>query len=65
MLKPAPEIFHRLAQRYDVALDQCLFIDDMAANVEGARAVGMHAHRFVSPAALRAELERHGLLREG
>lgn len=62
MLKPSPEIFRRLASRYDVALGACLFIDDVPANVAGARAVGMHAHHFTAPPALRAELARHGLL---
>jgi 2-haloacid dehalogenase len=60
--KPAPEIFLRFARRYGLAPEACLFIDDMPANVAGASAVGMHAHHFVSPAALRADLQRHGLL---
>jgi 2-haloacid dehalogenase len=62
VLKPSPEIFHRLARRHGLALSRCLFIDDVAANVEGARAVGMLAHHFTTPPALRGALERHGLL---
>ena len=62
MLKPSPEIYHLLAHRHGLALRECLFIDDMEANVAGARAVGMHAHQFTSPASLRADLRGHGLL---
>jgi 2-haloacid dehalogenase len=65
VLKPSPEIFRLFAARHGVALEECLFIDDMPANVLGARAVGMRAHHFTDPAALRAELVAHGLLPEG
>jgi 2-haloacid dehalogenase len=62
LLKPDPGIYRLLADRYGLVLAQCLFIDDVPANVQGARAVGMQAHHFVSPEALRGELERLGLL---
>lgn len=62
VLKPEPEIFHRLADRYEIDLSACLFIDDTAENVAGARAVGMQAHLFTTPAALAADLRAHGLL---
>ncbi len=65
LLKPSPEIYRLLAARHGLALENCLFIDDTLANVEGARAVGMHAHHFTSPEGLRVELERHGLLPAG
>ena len=62
VVKPEPAIYRRLAERYGLRLENCLFIDDVAANVAGARAVGMQAHLFTSPEALRAELEAQGLL---
>ena len=62
LLKPEPDIYRLMARRYGLVLEHCLFVDDMPANVAGARAVGMHAHQFTSPAALRAELVGHGLL---
>ena len=49
-------------ERAGVAPDQCLFIDDSAANVEGARAVGMDAVLFTDPAALERELNDRWLL---
>lgn len=39
--KPEPEIYLLAARRVGVAPAQCVFVDDMPANVEGARAVGM------------------------
>jgi putative hydrolase of the HAD superfamily len=40
--KPDPEIYLRTAQRLGVDPAACVFLDDGAANVDGARAVGMH-----------------------
>jgi 2-haloacid dehalogenase len=62
LIKPDPAIFRLLAERHGLAVEECLFVDDVPANVEGARAVGMRAHHFVAPEALRAELEALGLL---
>lgn len=44
--KPDPEIYLLAAQALGAPPQACLFVDDVAANVEGARAVGMRAHRF-------------------
>lgn len=61
--KPDARIYeHALAQMGRDASD-VLFVDDSAANVAGAQAVGLHAHRFTTPESLRAALAEHGLLR--
>jgi HAD superfamily hydrolase (TIGR01509 family) len=60
VVKPDPAIYALLLDRYRLAAADCLFIDDSSKNVDGARAVGMHAHRFESASGLRAELVRHG-----
>jgi putative hydrolase of the HAD superfamily len=39
--KPEPEIYLRTAARLGIATDECVFVDDLPSNVEGARAVGM------------------------
>lgn len=39
----------------------CVFIDDMAENVEGARRAGLQAIQFVNLAQLRADLEELGV----
>ena len=60
LLKPDPAIYRLLLDRYRLNAGDCLFIDDMLANVEGARAVGMHAHHFRYPKGLADDLRQHG-----
>jgi HAD superfamily hydrolase (TIGR01509 family) len=62
MTKPDPAIYELLCDRARVAPERCLFVDDGARNVEGARAVGMQAVRFTGADALRAALHDRGLL---
>lgn len=62
LIKPDPAIYRALLDRTGLDAAACLFIDDSAKNVAGARAVGMAAHHFTSPAALEAELVGRGLL---
>lgn len=60
LLKPDPAIYRVLLERNHLDPATCLFVDDIAENVEGARAVGMKAVRFTSPRALAADLAAHG-----
>jgi epoxide hydrolase-like predicted phosphatase len=41
--KPQPEIFRLGADRVGLAPEQCVFVDDLRENCEGAEAVGMIA----------------------
>ena len=41
--KPQPEIFLLGAERAGLAAEQCVFVDDLRENCEGAEAVGMTA----------------------
>lgn len=45
-VKPNREIYEYLLEKYHLAAEECLFLDDISENVEGARAVGMRAYRF-------------------
>jgi epoxide hydrolase-like predicted phosphatase len=56
--KPDPRVYHLALERLGVSPAEALFIDDFIENVEGARAVGMHAILFRSPAQMREEMER-------
>ena len=62
--KPERAIFDLLCARAGVSpgREACFFIDDSAANVEGARAAGWQAHRFENADGLRADLGERGLL---
>lgn len=44
--KPGADIYHIMLQRLQVEAKEVVFVDDMLANVEGARAVGMKAILF-------------------
>lgn len=46
VMKPNPAIYRTAAANVDTLPENCLYIDDLADNVEGARAVGMTAIRF-------------------
>lgn len=46
MVKPDRRIYEYLLRKYDLAAEECLFIDDMQVNVDAARSVGMQAYRF-------------------
>ena len=41
--KPQPEIYRLAAERLEVAPKECIFVDDLRENCEGAEAVGMTA----------------------
>lgn len=60
VLKPDPAIYRLLLSRYGLEAQDCVFIDDSKANVEGARSVGMHAIHYAEPMDLAVELQRYG-----
>lgn len=62
VLKPSPEIFARLRDRYRLDPATTLFVDDAEVNVRGAQAAGFRAHQFVDPPTLALELRVHGLI---
>ena len=47
--KPQPEIYRLAAERVGVAPEDCLFVDDLRENCEGAEAVGMTPLRHREP----------------
>jgi 2-haloacid dehalogenase len=62
LIKPDPAIYRALLDAYAIEPSSALFVDDSPKNVDGARAVGMHAVRFVDAPTLRRDLEGFGLL---
>jgi epoxide hydrolase-like predicted phosphatase len=56
--KPEPEIFRLGAERLGVAPEECVFVDDLRENCEGAEAVGMTAILHRGPDGTIPELER-------
>ena len=62
VIKPDPRIFRILFERYGVAPQSAVFIDDVARNAAAAAAVGVHGIHFRSPEQLRRELAAVGIL---
>ena len=62
LVKPDAAIYRHHADTFDLVPANTLFIDDNAANVAAARAVGWRAEQYVSTDVLRADLRRYGLL---
>jgi 2-haloacid dehalogenase len=61
LVKPDPAIYRLCLTRNGLAAGDCVFVDDSAANVEAAAALGIDAIRFTGPEALAAALEERGL----
>jgi 2-haloacid dehalogenase len=62
LLKPDPAIYYLALHRFGLKPAEALFIDDRQINVDGALAVGMHAHLFTTAEDLRARLQAEGML---
>ncbi len=62
VIKPDPEIFRRLLARSGRRAEECLFIDDVAANVAAAQSLGFDVIQFRTPDELRRDLVRRRLL---
>ena len=55
--KPEPEIFLLAAERIGLSAAECVFVDDLELNVDGARALGMTAVHHTSYEQTLAQLE--------
>lgn len=61
LLKPEPAIFRHLLETHALRAESTVFIDDMPANVAGAREQGMHAIQFESADQVARDLAALGL----
>ena len=61
-IKPEPGIYRAFLAKFGLRAEQCLFVDDMPMNVEGARRCGMEGIVFHDDtAALRRQLREAGV----
>lgn len=60
--KPERRIFDIAAERFGHAPGHMLFIDDNAANIAAAKALGWHVHHFQDAPRLRDDLVARGLI---
>ena len=62
LVKPDPRIYRLFCERYGLAPESCIFIDDSDVNIASARKFGMQTFHFTGDAkALRKELIALGL----
>lgn len=60
--KPNAQIYRHFCKQFNLDPKTCFFVDDNAANVQGAIAVGMPGHTFVNTQDLRKRLQQEGIL---
>lgn len=58
LVKPDPAIYELSLKALDVKPDETIFIDDFEENIDGAKAVGMHAIHFQDPEEVIVQLKR-------
>ena len=62
LLKPNREIFEKFLAVYGLEAGECLFVDDTARNIDGARSAGMHGIVFRGDALeLREKMKEMGV----
>jgi len=62
LVKPDPQIFSRFVKKYNLQPDNCVFIDDNAANISKAADLGFETIRFAGADALQRTLVSRGIL---
>ena len=55
-MKPEPEIYQLLLNRYNLNPEETVFTDDLEANIEAAKKEGIHGIVFKSPDQLTDDL---------
>ncbi|MDE5718684.1 MAG: HAD-IA family hydrolase [Lachnospiraceae bacterium] len=61
VIKPMPEIYQLLIDRYGLTPEECVFLDDTQRNLDGAEKFGIHTILFKNQAQAIEELERLGV----
>lgn len=61
IIKPMPEIYQLLIDRYSLVPEECVFMDDTQANLVGAEKFGIHTIHFQNQAQAIKELRRLGV----
>ena len=64
VIKPSADIFELFLSRYGKTAEECVFVDDMPQNVDGAKAVGLHGIVLKNIDDLEDELCKYPEIRE-
>ncbi len=58
VIKPEPEIYHRLFNKFNIKPEECIFADDRAENIEGGKRLGMGGIVFTDAKQYERELRQ-------
>lgn len=58
MIKPEPEVFAHLLERFNLRVEESVFVDDLAVNIEAARRLGLQTILFRDAAQCQRELDK-------
>lgn len=61
VIKPMPEIYQLLIDRYQLVPEECVFMDDTPVNLDGAEKFGIHTIHFKNQAQAIEELKKLGV----
>ena len=61
LIKPMPEIYRLLIERYHLTPEECVFMDDTAANLDAAAKFGIHTILFTDKEQAVRELRKLGV----
>lgn len=61
VIKPMPEIYRLLIDRYHLVPEECVFLDDTEKNLKGAEIFGIHTVLFKNREQTQAELKKLGV----
>ena len=61
VIKPEPEIYQLLIDRYHLIPEECVFMDDLQANLDGAAKFGIHTILFKNQADAIEKLKKLGV----
>ncbi len=61
VMKPAREFFEQALAQHGLQAAECVFIDDLEANADGARAAGLDAIHYRAPGQLTTDLAARGI----
>lgn len=62
LLKPDTAIYQLLCSRFHLVPEECMFIDDLQINIDGAESAGLHGHRFAGAEELISFFEKEKIL---
>ena len=58
VIKPDPAFYQILIDKYDLVPSECVFLDDLEANLEMARQLGIHTIQVKDHEQAKADLEK-------